>query len=74
MHFRSVLPLLGLAASASAAMSASHVTANIDAVTQMSSDTNNIAQSVSLTNLFSTTPVCQVPLHGLAIIFFACDD
>ncbi|KAF7540209.1 hypothetical protein G7054_g1608 [Neopestalotiopsis clavispora] len=58
MHFRSVLPLLGLTASASAVMSASQVTANIDAVTQMSSDTNNIAQSISLTNLFSTTPDC----------------
>jgi Na+/proline symporter len=74
MHFRSVLPLLGLAASASAAMSASQVTANIDTVTQMSSDTNNIAQSISLTNLFSTTPVRQVLLHSLVMIFFACDD
>lgn len=58
MHFKSIFPLLGLAASASAQVSASQMTANIDQITQKSSETNDIAKSISITNFFSTGPVC----------------
>ncbi|KAJ5265072.1 hypothetical protein N7505_007865 [Penicillium chrysogenum] len=56
MHFKSIFPLLGLAASASAQVSASQMTANIDQITQKSSETNDIAKSISITNFFSTGP------------------
>ena len=59
MHFKpTVLALLGLSASASASVSASQMTANIDQITQLSSSTNDIAKSISVTNVFSTAPVC----------------
>ena len=57
MRLTPIVPLLALAASANAAVSASQMTSNIDAITQLSSDTNDIAKSISVTNLFSTTPV-----------------
>lgn len=58
MHFKSTFPLLGLAASASAQISASQMTSNIDQITQLSSSANDIAKSISVTNFFSTAPVC----------------
>lgn len=50
--------ILGLAASASAAMSSSDMVSNIDEITQKSSETNDIAKSIGVTNFFSTAPVC----------------
>ncbi|BCS29734.1 uncharacterized protein APUU_80037A [Aspergillus puulaauensis] len=72
MHFKSILPLLGLAASASAQVSASQMTANIDQITQKSSETNDIAKSISVTNFFSTAP--QLINSFRDIIQTASDD
>lgn len=57
MRFTPIVSFLALAASANAAVSASQMTANIDAITQQSSDTNDIAKGISVTTLFSDTPV-----------------
>ncbi|CAI7676812.1 unnamed protein product [Penicillium manginii] len=56
MHFVPLLSLLGLAASASATIGASQMVSNIDQITELSSSTNDIAQSISVVNVFSTGP------------------
>ena len=57
MHFAPLLSVMGLAASASAAVGASQMTSNIDAITQLSSETNDIAKEISVTNFFNKAPV-----------------
>lgn len=52
-----ILSVLGLAAAANAVMDASQVTANIDAVTEQSSDANDVAQNINPLNIFQKTPV-----------------
>lgn len=58
MRFTSIVSGLALAAVSNAAMNASTMISNIDAITSKSSDTNDIAKSMSVTNFFSTAPVC----------------
>lgn len=63
MRFTAAVSALALATAASAAMPAEDVVTNVDKITQLSSDTNDIAQSISITNFFSTAPVCFTFLH-----------
>ena len=42
------------------AVTAQQMTSNIDAITDLSSQTNDIARSISITNFFSTTPVSSL--------------
>ena len=58
MRFATIVSYLALAVSANAAIGAQQMVSNIDAITQKSSETNDIAKSISVTNFFSTTPVC----------------
>lgn len=70
-----IVPILALATATNAAISASTMQSNIDAITQLSLDTNDIAQSISVVNMLSTTPVCHIeimmmlPRRGLPIYF-----
>ena len=57
MHFAPLLFVMGLAASASASVDPSQMTSNIDAITQLSSETNDIAKEISVTNFFNKAPV-----------------
>lgn len=60
-----VLSVLGLAAAANAVMDASQVTANIDAVTQQSSEANEVAEDIGPLNIFSKGPVwLRVPIFN----------
>lgn len=61
MRFTSIVSALALAAGANAAMNASTMISNIDQITSLSSDTNDIAKSIGVTNFFTTGPVCFPP-------------
>ncbi|KAJ5239548.1 hypothetical protein N7468_004167 [Penicillium chermesinum] len=56
MRFSLVVSTLALIGAAKATVSAQQVVANIDAITSKSSETNDIAKTISITNFFSTTP------------------
>jgi hypothetical protein len=52
------LSIIALSASlATAQLSAQQIEANIDALSDLSSQTDSVARSISITNFFSTTPV-----------------
>lgn len=72
MQFSNSFVLAVLAASAQAAVTAQQMTSNIDAITDLSEKTNNIAKSISVTNFFSTTP--QVINNFRQIVQVASDD
>lgn len=57
MRFFQITSALALATAANAAMSASTMQSNIDQITELSSDTNEIAESLSVTNIFQKAPV-----------------
>lgn len=57
MRFTAAISALALATAATAAMPAEDVVTNVDKITQLSSDNNDIAKSISVTNFFSTAPV-----------------
>lgn len=57
MRFTPVVSLLALAASASAVTSVSESTSGIGALTELISETNNIADGVSTANIFTMGPV-----------------
>lgn len=61
MRFTSIISALALAAGANAAMNASTMISNIDQITSLSSDTNDIAKSIGVTNFYTTAPVCLPP-------------
>jgi hypothetical protein len=61
MKFTQSFIVAVLAAAANAQMSAQQVVSNIDQITQLSSQTNDIAKSISVVNFFSTTPVKAFP-------------
>ncbi|KAJ5144439.1 hypothetical protein N7526_001947 [Penicillium atrosanguineum] len=56
MRFSVITSTLALAGAANAAISAQQMVANIDAITSKSSETNDIAKTISVTNFFSTGP------------------
>ncbi|KAJ5278755.1 hypothetical protein N7478_004127 [Penicillium angulare] len=56
MRFTSVVSAVVLAGAATAAMPAQEVTTNIDKITELSSQTNDIAEKIGVTNFFSTAP------------------
>ncbi|KAJ5569089.1 hypothetical protein N7450_011575 [Penicillium hetheringtonii] len=56
MRFATIVSYLALAVSVNAAIGAQQMASNIDTITQKSSETNDIAKSISVTNFFSTTP------------------
>ncbi|KAJ5106301.1 hypothetical protein N7456_002976 [Penicillium angulare] len=51
-----VVSTMALAGAATAAMSAQDVTTNIDKITDLSSQTNDVAKTIGVTNFFSTAP------------------
>lgn len=57
MRFFQIAPVLALAGSAYAELSSSQVVSNINAITELSGKTNNVAESMAITNFFSTAPV-----------------
>lgn len=60
MRFAPIASVLALAAAANAQVSASMMQSNIDQITELSSETNDIAKTISITNIFSTAPVCSM--------------
>lgn len=64
MRFTAVFSTaLALAAGANAAdMAASEVVKNVNAIADISSDANDIAKSISVTNVYQTTPVCLLSI------------
>lgn len=70
MQFKQTLLVAALAAVAKAQVSAQQVVENVDQITELSSQTNNIAQSISITNLFTTAPVCTANTFHVLV----CND
>jgi hypothetical protein len=56
MRFSVIASALALTNAASAAVTAQQMTSNIDAITQKSSETNDLAKTLSITNFFSVAP------------------
>ncbi|MCJ1440214.1 MAG: hypothetical protein MMC23_000697 [Stictis urceolatum] len=72
MYFTQAALAAALASVAYGQVSAEQMVQNIDAITDLSSDTRNIAQSISITNFFSTAP--QLINNFRQIITIASDD
>ncbi|KAJ5173654.1 uncharacterized protein N7500_001585 [Penicillium coprophilum] len=72
MRFTIIASALALAAGANAALSADQVTTNVDALTQKSVDTNDLAEKISVVSLFAKTPQVLTGLRD--IVAQAHDD
>ncbi|KAJ5246852.1 hypothetical protein N7468_001835 [Penicillium chermesinum] len=74
MRFSVVASTLALISAANAAVSAQQMVTNIDAITSKSSETNDIAKTISITNLFSTVPQVINKFRGLITIITQDND
>lgn len=61
MHFAQLSIVAVLATFAHGQISADRLVASINSITELSSDTNDVAQSITLTNFISTAPVELLP-------------